>query len=61
MVQRNHKPKPVIQEKRGIVSKPRVPHDEPLTPGLRKAETQDAIGFVHEFNVTDTDDGDWDE
>jgi hypothetical protein len=60
MERKHYKARPITQEKRGIVSKPRVPHDEPLTPGLRKDCFTDAIGFV-DFSVTDTDDGDWDD
>ena len=34
----------------------RVPSDEPLTPGLRKKELQEAIGFVTHFRDSEYED-----
>jgi hypothetical protein len=34
----------------------REPHDEPLTPGLRRADLPDRIGFHHDFMVNREDD-----
>lgn len=40
----------------GRYSQPRLPPDEPLTPGLRKDTQTEAIGFVHQFPESDYDD-----
>ena len=34
----------------------RMPYSEPLTPGLRKAELKEAIGFTHSLYKEDSDD-----
>jgi len=52
--------RPVTKEKRGTVSRANIPDDEPLTPGLRRLEPQDAVGFIHDFTSLDDDDEDFD-
>jgi hypothetical protein len=58
---RRHVPKD--KRNAGVISQPRVPHHEPLSPGLRKEDLPEAIGFVHHFKCDDEDydeeDGDW--
>lgn len=42
--------KPDRSDKYGVTSCPRRPHDEPLSPGLKRNRRTEAVGFVHEFN-----------
>lgn len=44
--QRPLTPRPTKEYRRGIISVPRVPYDEPLTPGLRRVDKPEAIGFI---------------
>ncbi len=47
--------RPIVKEKRGVVSRANVPDDEPLTPGLRRQELQEAVGFIHDFTPFEDD------
>lgn len=42
----SYKPTPIREEKRGIETKPRVPHVEPLVPRLQREHDTYAIGFT---------------
>lgn len=57
------KDRPRDRHSKAHYSQPRIPYDEPLTPGLRKEDLPEAIGFVHHFKCDDDDydeeDGDW--
>jgi len=52
--------RPIVKEKRGVVSLLNPPNDEPLTPGLRREELPEAMGFVHDFTSTYEDEEDFD-
>jgi hypothetical protein len=47
---------PKDRQTRGYHSIPREPHDEPLTPGLRKKELSECIGFVTDFTESEYED-----
>ena len=51
---RRHTPRD--RSTKGYYSQPRPPHDEPLSPGLRKNLNTEAIGFVHDFAESDYED-----
>jgi hypothetical protein len=50
------KPTPRDRPAKGYRSIPREPHEEPLTPGLRRRELEPAIGFVHHFTESEYED-----
>ena len=52
--------RPVVRERRGVLSRVRLPNDGPLTPGLRNADLPEAIGFLHDIVSPDDDDEDFD-
>jgi len=52
--------RPVIEEKRGVVSRAKVPDAEPLTPELRRQELPEAIGFTAGLVFDDSDDEEFD-
>jgi len=41
--------RPIRKSQRGIISRPRFIESEPLTPGLRKDESVEAIGFTVDY------------
>lgn len=43
------KPVPIREEKRGIETKPRVPHVGPLVPRLQREHDTYAIGFTSDL------------
>ena len=57
------KDRPRDRREKAQYSRPRHVAEEPLTPGLRKADLPEAIGFVHHFACDEEDydeqDGDW--
>lgn len=57
MPERRMPPKPIRKPSYGHLSIPRVPYSEPLTPGLRKAVSTEAIGFTTEL-LREVDNGD---
>jgi hypothetical protein len=52
--------RPIRKSQRGIVSRPRFIDSEPLTPGLRKEEGAEAIGFLVDYLPGDEPDDDED-
>ncbi len=52
--------RPIVKEKRGVTSLSNIPDDEPLTPGLRRQELQEAMGFVHDFTSIYDEEEDFD-
>lgn len=50
------KQKPINRAKFGVTSRPRIPADEPYTPGLRKPLMTYAIGFHANLRGDDRDD-----
>lgn len=55
--------RPIRESKRGVVSRPRFIESEPLTPGLRKEEGTEAIGFLVDIlpgDQTDDEEDDFD-
>ena len=56
------KDRPRDRREKAHYSTPRYVHDEPLTPGLRKADLPEAIGFLANYEYSDDEydgDGDW--
>jgi hypothetical protein len=45
--------RPIRQVLRGIISQPRCPYDGPLSPGLRRNEFAQAIGFTASLSSED--------
>ena len=52
--------RPVVKEKRGVTSLLNPPNDEPLTPGLRRGDLPEAIGFTAGLTADYDDDEDFD-
>lgn len=55
--------RPIHKPQRGVVTRPRFIDSEPLTPGLRKEEGCEAIGFTVDFlpgDQTDDEEDDFD-
>ena len=48
-MQRGQKPKPIHRYRIGIISRPNIPFDRPLTPGLNRPISTSAIGFTHDI------------
>jgi hypothetical protein len=48
--------RPLRQQRRGVISRPRLVDDGPLTPGLRKEEGCEAIGFTVDYLPGQEDD-----
>jgi hypothetical protein len=47
--------RPIHHPRLRRLSIPRPPHDEPLTPGLRRPIRSEAIGFIHKFGHDEDD------
>lgn len=45
------KPKPIRQQRETKLGFTRRPYDEPLTPGLRRREATNAIGFLANIEI----------
>lgn len=45
------KPKPVRQQRETKLGFTRRPYDEPLSPGLRRRDTANAIGFLADIET----------
>lgn len=52
--------RPVVEEKRGVISRANTPRNEPLTPGLVRGDLQEAIGFTANLIANDDDDEEFD-
>jgi len=56
------KDRPRDRHSQAHYSRPRYVHEEPLTPGLRKQELPEAIGFLANYEYSDDEydeDGDY--
>lgn len=52
--------RPLRKQQRGVVSRPRFVETEPLTPGLRKEEGVEAIGFTVDL-LSGDDEEEWED
>lgn len=43
---RPQKPRPIVRQRKGVLSWPRLPNTKPLVPGLRRGEPTDVMGFL---------------
>lgn len=53
--------RPLNRQHRGVISRPRTIEDGPLTPGLRKEEGCEAIGFTVDYLPGQDDEEEWED